>query len=243
MKIDMLTHSGVRRHMDYPVEELFAQMDKFHMDASMICTQMEHHDNAHIAQLADMYPERLIAFGVVDPWAMDCEEQLRMCFEEYHFKGLKINCLRHSVGADRIPMMESHFRWCAEYGGIIVAHCMSDMFSIPARWERMARLYPDVNIILSHIGVPYMSDDAIHIALRNPNIYLNTAACFPPVLKKAYETLGADKIIFASDTPFGSIAQEERALRYVVKCEDDIHKIMGDNALMLLRTGERHGHR
>lgn len=235
MRIDMLTHSGKRRFLDYGIEELFQQMETYQIDASVICTQMEHHDNAHIHDLVMQYPSRLFGFGIVDPWALDCEEQLRRCFEEYHFKGLKINCLRHSVAADRWSMMEGHFRWCEKYHGIIIAHCMSDMFSVPVRWERMAKRFPNVPIILSHIGVPYMSESAIKIAARNTNIYLNTAACFPPILKQAYEVLGADKLLFASDTPFGSISQEERAIRYIINQEADYKKIMGENAEKLLR--------
>lgn len=234
MRIDMLTHSGKRRNMNYEIKTLFQQMDRYNIDMSMICTQMEHHDNRHIYELVKQYGDRLIGFGVVDPWAMDCEEQLYRCFENYHFKGLKINCLRHSVAADRYPMMEAHFRYCKQYKGIIIAHCMSDMFSIPARWERMAQRFPEVPIILSHIGVPYMSGSAIRIAARNPNIYLNTAACFPPVLKEAVDILGADKIIFASDTPFGSFQQEERAVRFVVEDDKDYQKIMGENAKRIL---------
>jgi len=233
--INMLSHTGRRKGNEFSVEQLLEAMGSAGVDMSMTCCQVENIDNAHTAEIARKYPEKIIAFAVVNPWAIDGEEELEHCFRDYKFRGVKLNALRFGISADRHSILDPYFQLCSKYKAAVVAHSMSDLFSMPAKWEEMARNFPDVPVIISHMGIPAMVDSALKIAKRTKNIYLNTAVCFAPVIKRALEEVGPEKIIFASDTPYGSMKQEMEKIRFVTSDQSALRLMLGENARMLLR--------
>jgi predicted TIM-barrel fold metal-dependent hydrolase len=115
-----------------------------------------------------------------------------------------------------------------------VVHNMSDLFSIPDKWGEIARIYPDVPILLYHMGVPYMVDSAIELARKYDNVFLGSACSFAPAIKKAYDTIGASKIMLASDAPFVSMAQEIDKVKYVIKKDEELEQVLGGNAKRVL---------
>ena len=116
----------------------------------------------------------------------------------------------------------------------MVVHGMSDMFSVPDKWGEMARAYPDVPVVLYHIGVPLMVERCCELAKTLPNFYLSTSGSYVPAIKAAYDAVGPDKIIFSSDAPFGNPAQALEKVRFVVKNEAHLDKILCQNAKDIL---------
>jgi predicted TIM-barrel fold metal-dependent hydrolase len=234
MVIDLLTHTGIRKQFNFTVQQLFQEMEQNGVDKCMTCCQVEHIDNTTTFQTAGKYPEKIIPFATVNPWTIGSEEELERCFKEYSMKGLKLNCQRYGLAADRHSLMDPIFELCSKYHRIVIGHSMSDLFSLPSKWEEMARTFPDVPIIISHMGVPMMVDAAFLAAKRCKNIYFNTAACFAPVLNSAIREIGPERILFCSDTPFGSMRQEMQKVRYVTKDRSVQDLIFGENAERLL---------
>ena len=94
----------------------------------------------------------------------------------------------------------------------------------------MAKSYPDVPVILFHIGVPMMYERACELARDIPNFYVSTCGSYVPVIKMAYEIAGPEKILFSSDAPFGDMKQEIDKVKYVVNDEKHLEMILGGNA-------------
>lgn len=160
---------------------------------------------------------------------MDGEEELERCFRDYHFYGLKMNGLRFGYSTDRHSLIDPYLKICEEYDKMVVGHAMSDLFSLPAKWEEMARTFPKVVFVLAHIGIPLMADDAFRIAKRNPNVYLNTAIAFEPVVKQAIEKAGPEKVVLGSDAPFGSMSQHIEIIKRSTTDEVERAMILGEN--------------
>lgn len=234
MIVDMLSHIGKRKGNVYKVEELLKLMDESKVDKCMICSQLETIDNEYIYECTKNYPDKVLGFAVINPWDIDGEEQLEKCFKDYDFYGLKLNALRFGYSADRHSILDPFFQLCEKYNKMVVAHCMSDLFSIPDKWGEMARSYPTVPIILYHMGVPMMVDSALKIAKKYDNVYLGTAGTFTPVIKRAIEEVGPEKVIFSSDAPYGSMTQEADKIRYCTEDEKAINMMLGENAKKLL---------
>ena len=234
MIIDMLSHIGKRKGSVCYVQEVLDMMDRSGVDKCMICSQLETIDNEYIYDCCQNHPEKVFGFSVINPWDIDGEEELEKCFRDYGFYGVKLNAIRFGYSADRHSVLDPFFDLCRSYGKIAVVHNMSDLFSIPDKWGEIARVYPDVPILLYHMGVPYMVDSAIDLAYRYDNVFLGSACTFAPAIKKAYEKVGATKIMYASDAPFVSMEQEIDKIRYVVKSESDLELILGKNAQQLL---------
>lgn len=229
MIIDMQSHIGKRKGGGTTAEEVIELMDQAGVDKLMTCSQLEHIDNNYIHEAAQKYPTRLIPFAVINPWAMDGEEELERCFRDYSFYGLKINALRYGFAADRHSVIDPYLQLCSKYHKVVVGHAMSDLFSLPAKWEELARTFPDVIFLLSHMGIPLMVDSALRIAKRNKNVYLNTAVTFAPVVKRAVEEVGPEKIVMGSDAPYGSMTQHIAVIRASTSDKHAQDLMLGEN--------------
>jgi len=234
MIIDMLTHIGVKKGENYKMESLLELMNSSGVDICMICSQLETVDNDYIYDSTVKYPQQTLGFAVVNPWDINGETELEKCYSDYNFYGLKLNGVRYGFSADRHSLLDPYFEICRKYKKIVVAHNLSDLFSIPEKWAEMARVYPDVPVVMYHMGVPWMSDSAIRLASEYDNIYLSTCAAFVPVMQKALQKIGASKIIFSSDAPYGSMVQEINKIKYVAQNTKDQELIFYKNISNLL---------
>lgn len=234
MIIDMLAHIGVKKGEDYHVESLIEIMNQSGVDKCMICSQLETVNNDYIYESVQKFPERTFGFAVVNPWDINGEEQLEKCFRDYHFYGLKMNAIRFGYSADRHSLLSPYFELCRAYGKCVVVHGQSDMFSIPDKWAQMARSFPDVPVVLYHMGVPLMYERAMELAKEIPNFYLSTAGAYVPVIQMAYEKVGPEKILFSSDAPFCDQKQEMDKIRYVTKNEGHLELMLGKNSARIM---------
>ena len=234
MIIDMLAHIGVKKGEDYKVESLLEIMKEAKVDKCMICSQLETIDNEYIYDCTQRYPDKTIGFAVINPWDIEGEAELEKCFRDYNFYGLKMNAIRFGYSGDRHSVLDPFFDLCRKYKKCVVVHGQSDMFSIPDKWAEMAKSYPDVPVILYHIGVPMMYERACELARDIPNFYLSTCGSYVPVIKMAYEIAGPEKILYSSDAPFGDETQEIEKIKYVVKDEKDLEMILCGNAKRIL---------
>lgn len=234
MIIDMLTHIGIRKGENYKVESLIELMDAAGIDKAMICSQLETIDNRYIYDCTRRYPDRTLGFAVINPWDMDGENELERCFGEYGFHGLKMNAIRFGYSADRHSVLDPYFDLCRKYRKCVVVHGQSDMFSIPNKWAEMAKSYPDVPVVLYHIGIPMMVEEACKLARDIPNFYLSTCGAYVPAMKAAYEIAGPEKILFSTDAPFGDPAQEKAKLEYICKNPEHLKMMFGENARKLM---------
>lgn len=234
MIIDMLAHIGIKKGEDYRVESLLEIMNQSGVDKCMICSQLETIDNDYIYECTQKYPDKTIGFAVVNPWDIPAEEELEKCFKDYNFYGLKMNAIRYGYSADRHSVLDPFFEICKKYKKCVVAHGQSDQFSIPDKWAEMARSYPDVPVILFHIGVPMMYERACELARDIPNFYVSTCGSYVPVIKMAYEISGPEKVLYSSDAPFGDQTQEIEKIKYVVKDPKHLEMILGSNAERIL---------
>ncbi len=113
---------------------------------------------------------------------------------------------------DRVPVTRAEFDpifyRLEEDGLIVLIHC--------GRWVEVsgsyhalerAREHPGITFILAHMGGNDfdLSLKTIMAAGSLENIYLDTSNCrVPKVIEKAVEVLGPDRVLFGSDTPWGS---------------------------------------
>lgn len=234
MIIDMLAHIGIKKGENYRVESLLEIMDQAGVDRCMICSQLETIDNRYIYECTQKYPEKTLGFAVINPWDIDGEEELERCFRDYNFYGLKMNAIRFGYSGDRHSVLDPYFELCRKYKKCVVVHGQSDMFSIPDKWAQMAKAFPDVPVVLYHMGIPLMYERACQLARDIPNFYLSTSGSYVPVMRMAYEIAGPEKILYSSDAPFGDMAQEIEKVRYICQDPEHLEMMLGGNAAKML---------
>lgn len=71
----------------------------------------------------------------------------------------------------------------------------------PIYLDDAAAKFPEVKIILAHMGrgMNYFFEPAVAVALRNNNVYLDTADASPNHIRIAVERLGPERVMFGTD--------------------------------------------
>ncbi|MCD2195326.1 amidohydrolase family protein [Actinomycetospora endophytica] len=111
----------------------------------------------------------------------------------------------------------------------------------PVHLDRIALAFPDLVIVAHHIGDPW-TETAVRLAARHPNLYLCTSAWAPSryptplvgFLRGGWHgTVGAEKVLFATDHPLLDIGRATASARALGLDEERSRAFLHDNARRL----------
>jgi predicted TIM-barrel fold metal-dependent hydrolase len=233
-------------------DELLQRMDRAGVDKALTWLQppyTRHLDeaNAYVHAAAKAHPDRILPFGWADPnlGVHKAIDMVRRCIEEYGFHGVKLNGAQNSFYIDdpklSLPVIEA----VAATGTLIAFHIGSDAFDAthPFRLAKIARRFPEMNILVVHmggVGHQDMANAVIEFAREYPNMHLVGSAVRTNAILKAVAALGATRVCFGSDTPF-ELMQVELA-RYQAMLSDlpevERDKVLGGNLAKLIGVAE-----
>jgi predicted TIM-barrel fold metal-dependent hydrolase len=235
MIIDCHNHIGYRIGAYFSGEELIEWMGKAGVDKAVAFAQCELPiDNEYVASIAEKYPDRVIGFALLNPWDYRAVEDLSRLTTQRGLKGLKLNPTRHGFAMDRAEILDPLFEVAAYRKIPIIAHGKDDLFSMPGKFEAMAKRHPKVNLICAHMGVDRALGAAIRAAARCPNLYLDTSSVSPNAIREALKGVSAEKIIMGTDAPWGRFELSIEAVRQAT--DDPVKRdlIMHQNILRVL---------
>jgi predicted TIM-barrel fold metal-dependent hydrolase len=89
-----------------------------------------------------------------------------------------------------------------ELGLVVNIHSGSEI-SHPLAIGALCRRFPDVTVLMDHMGYREWVGDAIEAARDNPNLYLGTtiASFEPTTVERAVRELGPERVIYGSNWP------------------------------------------
>lgn len=191
-----------------PVSEFLDLMDKAEVNISVIFTIVglirdfsQHNDE--LAKVVRAYPTRLVGLGSVNPWYGDeALAEIHRCFAELNLSGLKLHPWFTGFLVNS-ELMNPICELAAKFDKPIFLHTGTLPGSAPLQVANLALRFPTVRFILGHMGLPDLWWEAVAAAVRHPNIYLETAGAHSLSIKRAVELLGAERVLFGSDSPFG----------------------------------------
>jgi predicted TIM-barrel fold metal-dependent hydrolase len=133
------------------------------------------------------------------------------------------------------PIATEMMRKARELGLIVNIHSGSEI-SHPLQIATVCRRFPDVPVIMDHMGYREWGGDAIEAARDNPNLYLGTtiASFEPSAVDHAIKALGPERVIYGSNLPvcYSDLAVESlRRLKLGREAED---LLFGGNLARLL---------
>jgi hypothetical protein len=244
MVIDMHVHLGKGERLSdtYQVDQTLAAvltaMQEAGVDKACIMpVAYEDYEGAieEIREAVAAHPDKLIGFARVNLHQEDrALAQVRRCFEEYGFRGLKI----HTGLGDGFPTRRL-MDLLGEHGWPLLLHTKPDADTIDA-YAHLARTYPRVPVICGHMGgfgafSPGFVKQCAVEAKRIPNLYLDTAfVLLHHWIALAVEICGPEKVLFASD---GAIMHPAITLKQIELChfsEAERSLILGGNARKLV---------
>jgi len=250
MIVDADCHiSPIREGVNITVDELLRRMDRAGVDKALVWLAPPYkreidESNAYVCQSVRAHPDRLMGFGWADPrlGVQKARERARKCIHQYSLHGVKLNGAQNDFFIDAPDLSMPVVEEIARTGRLLAFHCGVDAFerTHPSRIARIARQFPDTQILCVHmggVGFPDMSRAAIEMAQECPNLHLIGSMVMHTSVLNAVKTLGADRVSFGSDTPFAlmhvCVAMYNALLDGEVTPEQKA-QIMGGNILRLL---------
>ncbi|MBI4278222.1 MAG: amidohydrolase [Armatimonadetes bacterium] len=192
--------------------------------------------NEAVAEAVRRYPDRLIGYCRVDPnWTRQAVREMERGRRDFGFRGLKLHPLWEHFWSSNLKILRPVFELCREYRWPVFFHAGYYPTCQPALFVGLAKAFLDVPIILAHLAYAHTAD-AIVVAKRHPNIYLETSAnSSSPAIAETLKRVGPDQVLYGSDLPF----TEPRDVMAKIKAAPGItaealRKIMGGNMARLL---------
>jgi predicted TIM-barrel fold metal-dependent hydrolase len=193
----------------------------------------------YIARAVSRFPDRLIGFARLNPnYRQEAEAALRRAVAELGFLGVKLHptsTLAHPAGEPTVALM----RLAGTLGVPVLFHCGDDPYTTPQAIAAGARQAPDTAVVLGHMGGYFHVDDAIAMAERQANLYLETSAMpYPGKIAEAVERVGAERVVFGSDGPGCNPALEVEKIRILGLDAGAEGLVLGGNAARILGIEE-----
>ena len=202
-------------------------------------------DDADVARYVAQAPDRMIGFLSVDPTQPGWEEELREGHQRLGLRGIKLL----PMYADFYPQderLDPLWRYATEHqlpvllhtGTTFVAKAPLDC-TLPRHLDVVARRFPEVKMILAHLGHPYESETVVVIR-KHPNLYADISALiYRPwqlfhSLMLVHEYNVWDKILFGTDYPVTTVAETVAGLRSLVDLRIDRFSLPGEQIERLI---------
>jgi predicted TIM-barrel fold metal-dependent hydrolase len=211
--------------------------------------------NDIVADHVRLAPERLVFFASIDPGQSGFLEELERCHRDLHCHGVKLAPIYQGVHP-----LDNRYRqiyaYCEKNHLPILIHMATTFssgtpleFARPAHMDQVALDFPELKIILPHMGHPW-EGETIAVIRRNANVYADVSALhyrpwqFYNSMRLLTEYRADSKVLFGSDFPFTTTQDSlngMRGINSVVKPaglppvpEEVIEGIIHRDALQLL---------
>ena len=189
----------------------------------------------------DAYGVRLLSFGGIHPDDEDVTAEL-IEIKAMGMKGVKLHPDYQQTFIDD-PKYLRIIEKAAELGLLVSVHAGLDYgftectHCTPARSKNMLRLTGADNVVLAHMGGFAMWEE-VYDLLVGENVYFDTGVVANYMDKnlaaKIIRAHGADKVLFATDSPWASYEDSVAFVRSLDITEEEKNKIFGKNAARLL---------
>ena len=209
------------------------RMDAAGVDKAMVCSLAQRIENDFLAGLVARHPDRLFGFGQVMPQDDDAVETVRR-FADQGLVGLKLHPSMHGYHVADHGLLDPVFEVCAELSLPILINALDDAFCAPFAIEEIAKDHPSVTTIIAHMGAVWNVPEAIIVAERRENVYLETSATLMSDVKRAYARLGAKKILMGSEWPGSDFDLERMKIAKAVPSDADRALIEGGNMARIM---------
>lgn len=195
--------------------------------------------NDYIAKVVAAYPDKFVGFARTDPRHPQAVEEVKRAVNELNLKGLKLHP-RSQLFKPSDKMMVPVLEACVALRVPILFHSGFAYDPIPPMIAEVADSFPELPIILGHMGcsevcTPTGVKEAIQVARDNENVYLETSrVLLTSCIARAVQVAGDTRVIFGSDTPYGSQVEEIRTMLRAGLSEASLGRIFSQNIEELL---------
>lgn len=180
----------------------------------------------------------LLQLAIVNPLQPETFDQARRMLQAKTCVGLKFHPEEH-----RYPITEhgeTLFKFAAEMKASVMVHS-GEALSLPDDYVVFANRYPEVKLLLAHIGCSHVGDLTIQCRAvqksKHGNVWADTSSAMSIIPRNIEWTageVGADRVCFGTDTPLYFTAMQRARIDYAEGLTDDQKRmILRENAFNL----------
>jgi predicted TIM-barrel fold metal-dependent hydrolase len=217
----------------YSVEAMLASMDEARVDMAVACSLGQMIDNGYVAEVMRAHPCRIIGFGQVNPRLPDAIEEVGR-LAGAGLRGLKLHPTMHGYHFADHGLLDPIFAACRQHGLVVLVNALDDPFCAPLAIEEIARRFPEVPLLLAHMGTVWNVMEALLVAERNDHIFLETSSTQLLEVRMAYARLGPTKVVLGTDWPGSEFALERQKISRAIRDAGDRALVEGGNLARIL---------
>lgn len=91
--------------------------------------------------------------------------------------------------------------------------------------EEIIRTFPDIKFIVGHAGLFWINEVCRRLG-KFPNVWVDTSFQSPEGVRKLVKVFGAEKVLYASDWPFGSRAPHVKIVKMACKGDSRLEDML-----------------
>lgn len=237
--------SGITAATDGTLQGLLTSMEKNEVDLSVILpvvTKPSQFETVNLfaAKVNECYRGKLLSFGGIHP---DCEDYKAGLdrIKELGLPGIKLHPDYQGVMIDDARYMRI-IEYADAIGLIIVVHAGIDIglpspvHCPPQKTAKVIEKIRPQKLVLAHLG-GWKQWEGVYEHLAGKDVYLDTSFTLdyiePEMFLKILKKHGCEKVLFATDSPWGDAKRDLRALQSLLS-QETLDTILHRNAEKLL---------
>jgi len=180
--------------------------------------------DAEVAAYVGEHPDRLVGFLAVDPTQAGWQDELEQGHRDLGLKGIKLMPM-YAGFRPNAPEIDHLWGYATRHGLPVLVHTGTTFVeqapldcTLPRLLDDVGSRFPDVRIIMAHLGHPYEGECVVTIR-KHPNVYADCSALhYRPF--QLYQSLMLvqeygvwDKVLFGSDYPFTTVDASVEGMR------------------------------
>jgi predicted TIM-barrel fold metal-dependent hydrolase len=146
------------------------------------------------------------------------------------FCGINLNPHKDAYEANDLALLQGVMHEVDRAGMAAMIDSGYQGWSNPLLIGELAAVYPGVPVVITHMGTHRFIQETISVALEFSSVHLDTSGAPPSDIETALAAIGPDRIIFGSDAPWGSIAEQLRLITKCVVDDEDRDLVLSTNA-------------
>jgi predicted TIM-barrel fold metal-dependent hydrolase len=235
---DMHGHIGEWSLFDnWPLTEHLAEMERVGVRRTAISSLAAiagdiAAGNDQVAAVARAHPDRFIGYAHVNAnYPELIAPELERAAANPAFRGIKV--YQQGVAYDD-PRFEPVWEFAAARGWPVLAHTWAGQLT---GFDRVAQRHPQTVFFAAHAGSDFVWQPYVDAARRARNFYLDLTYSrdHANLLEHLVREVGADQIVWGSDQPLFSLAQQLSKVLFARIADRDKEKILYRNAARAFR--------
>lgn len=173
-------------------------------------------DDQYVANYVAAHPDRLLGFLSVDPTQDGWHKELAHGHEILGLRGIKLLPMYAGFQPDD-ELLDPLWIYAARHNLPVLLHTGTTFisqapleFTLPRHLDRVATRWPEVRIVLAHLGHPY-EGECVAVIRKHPHVYADISALHYRPLQLYHSLMLVQeygvwhKVLFGTDYPFTTV--------------------------------------